>query len=321
MYVIRSSVVVLTFAMLHGSLHAQTKADEPGRRVLVADYSKKRIAIVDAKGTLEWEHKVADIHDLHMLPTGNVLCQLSWTRIVEIDPRSNKIVWEYDAKKSNGNEGKAVEVHAFQRVADGVTMIAESGPARIIEVDRAGKLLREIKLSVGKPHPHRDTRLVRKLANGNYLVCHEGLGMVREYDAAGKIVWEYAVPLFDQKPRGGHGVEAWGNAVFAAVRLGNGNTLVSTGNGHSVIEVTSDKKIVWHLKQDDLPGIKLAWVTTLQVLPNGNIILGNCHAGPNNPQIIEITREKRVVWTFRDFTNFGDATANSEVLDVKGSLR
>src|ERR1019366_3433385 len=201
-------------------------------------------------------------------------------------------------------------------------MIAESGPARIIEVDQAGKLLREIKLSAGKPSPHRDTRLVRKLDTGNYLVCQEALGAVREYDSAGKIVWDYAVPLFAKKAMGGHGVEAWGNAVFAAVRLGNGNTLISTGNGHSVIEVTPDKKIVWHLEQDDLPGIKLAWVTSLQVLPNGNIVLGNCHAGAKKPQIIEITRDKRVVWTFHDFTNFGDATSNSMVLDGKGkSLR
>jgi hypothetical protein len=312
----------LLFVLLATS--ALTKAEEPktSHRVLVADYSKRRLAIVDARGKIEWEHKIADLHDLHMLPTGNILCQLSWTRIVEIDPRNSKIVWEYDSKKMNGNQGKPVEVHSFQRLADGATMIAESGPGRIIEVDRDGKLLREIKLSTGKPNPHQDTRLVRKLDTGNYLVCQEALGAVREYDSAGKIVWDYPVPLFDQKPRGGHGAEAWGNAVFAAVRLANGNTLISTGNGHSVIEVTTEKKIAWRLKQDELPGIKLAWVTTLEVLPNGNIVLGNCHAGPKNPQIIEITRDKRVVWTFHDFTNFGDATSNSMILDVKGkSLR
>ena len=294
------------------TLHAQD--DNESRRIVVADYSKRRIAIVDAKGKIEWEYKTGDLHDLQPLAEGNLLFQTSFTRLVEVDPKTNKIIWDYDAKKSNGNEKRVVEVHAFQRLADGVTMIAESGPARIIEVDRAGKLLREVKLKVAKPSAHRDTRLVRKLENGHYLVCQEGEGAVREYDGAGKVVWDYAVPLFDQKPRGGHGLEAWGNAVFAAVRLADGNTLISTGNGHSVIEVTPDKKIVWHLKQDDLPGIKLAWVTTLQVLPNGNIVLGNCHAGPTNPQIIEITRDKRVVWTFRDFTNFGDATSNSAVL-------
>ena len=44
-----------------------------------------------------------------------------------------KPVWEYDGK-GNGNAGKPVEVHAFQRLSDGGTMIVESGPAQIIEV-------------------------------------------------------------------------------------------------------------------------------------------------------------------------------------------
>jgi len=283
---------------------------------LIADDSTRRIAIVAADGKIEWEHKIGPIHDLHLLPSGNVLCQLSWTHIVEIDPRTNKVVWEYDSSKKNGNEGKHVEVHAFQRLADGITMIVESGPGRIIEVDKKGTLVRQIPLKIVQPSPHSDTRLVRKLETGNYLVCHESQAVVREYDPTGKIVWDYPVPLFGEKPKGGHGPEAFGNSVFAAVRLANGNTLIATGNGHSVLEVTPAKDIVWSIKQNDLPKIQLAWVTTLQVLPNGNIVLGNCHAGPNDPQVIEITRDKRVVWSFLDFKNFGNSTPNSQVLDV-----
>ena len=308
-----------TFVVLAVALSIQA-ADAPGHRLLVADDSMRRIAIVDANGKIEWEHKIGPIHDLHMLPGGNILFQLSWTRIVEIDPKNNKIVWEYESATRNGNQGKQVEVHSFQRLADGVTMIAESGPARIIEVNQAGDIVHQIALKVANPHPHRDTRLVRKLTNGHYLVAHEGDGAVREYDGAGKVVWDYDVPLFGEKPRPGHGPESFGNSVFAALRLPSGNTLISTGNGHSVIEVTPAKEIVWHLKQHDLPKITLAWVTTLQVLPSGNIVLGNCHAGKDNPQVIEITRGKREVWTFHDFNNFGNSTPNSEVLDVTGPV-
>jgi outer membrane protein assembly factor BamB len=315
----RLLIAVATFGLLTTANHAQEKS--VAHRLLVADYSKHRIAIVDPAGKIEWEHKVGDIHDLHALPNGNVLFQTSWTRLVEMDPKTNKVVWEYDSATSNGNRGRAVEVHAFQRLPGGVTMIAESGPARIIEVDPAGKLVRAIKLKVKNPHPHRDTRLVRKLDSGNYLVCQEGEGAVREYDPAGKVVWEYAVPLFGEKPRPGHGPESYGNAVFAAVRLPSGNTLLTTGNGHRVLEVTPAKEIVWKLEQKDVPDIRLGWLTTLQVLPNGNIVFGNCHAGPKNPQVVEVTRDKRVVWTFHDFKNFGDATSNSQVLDAGKSLR
>jgi outer membrane protein assembly factor BamB len=302
---------------------AAKPAPGKNRPLLIADYSKKRIAIIGADGETQWEHRIRDIHDLHMLDNGNVLFQDSWTHIVEMNPKTNEVIWEYDSAKRNGNEGKAVEVHAFQRLPDGVTMIAESGPARIIEVDRDGKIVHQIKMKVANPHPHRDTRLVRKLDNGHYLVCHEAEGAVREYDGDGKVVWEYEVPLFGKPPRGGHGLEAFGNAVFAAVRLKNGNTLIATGNGHSVIEVTPapGNEIVWKIDQHDLPGVALAWVTTLQVLPNGNIVIGNCHAGPANPQLVEVTRDKKVVWTFKDFERFGDATSNSQVLGVEGSIR
>lgn len=296
------------------SLQTETPS-APGRRVLAADYSTNRIAIICADGAVEWEHPIDSIHDLQVLPTGNVLFQTTWTRIVEVDPSSGDIVWEYDADKKNGNRGKRVEVHSFQRLPNGDTMIAESGVGRIIEVDAEGNLEHEVALKVGNPDPHRDTRLVRKLAGGNYLVAHEGDGVVREYDGAGNLVWEYAVPLFGKEPRGGHDASAWGNALFAAERLDSGNTLIATGNGHSVIEVTPQKEIVWHLKQDDVPGVTLAWVTTLQPLPNGNLIIGNCHAGPKNPQIIEVTRDKQLVWQFTDFERFGDALSNSFVID------
>jgi hypothetical protein len=290
------------------------------RRVLAADYSTRRIAIVDGAGKVEWQYPIDNLHDLHHLPSGNILFQTSMTRLLELDPKTNKVVWEYDSGKMNGNEGKRIEVHAFQRLPDGLTMIAESGVSRIIEVDASGKIVRQIKLKVAKPDAHRDTRLVRKLTNGHYLVAHEGEGAVREYDGDGKVVWDYPVPMFGKQPRDGHGPEAFGNSVFSAVRLPTGNTLIATGNGHSVIEVTPDKKIVWEVHQDDLKGVKLAWVTTLQVLTNGNIVVGNCHAGKDNPQIVEVNRDKQVVWTFHDWKNFGDATSNSQVLGVDGPV-
>ena len=290
------------------------------RRVLAADYSTKRIAIVNGAGEVEWEHPIDDIHDLHMLPDGHVLFQTSMTHLLEVDPATNKTVWEYDAQKSNGNEGRKLQVHSFQRLPDGNTMIAESGVGRIIEVDRSGKLIKQIKLKVAKNDPHRDTRLVRKLDNGHYLVAHEAEGAVREYDGEGNVVWDYPVPMFGKEPKGGHGPEAYGNSVFGAVRLPSGNTLVATGNGHAVLEVTPDKKIVWEIHQDDLKGVKLAWVTTLQVLPDGNVVLGNCHAGKDNPQVVEVNREKQVVWAFKDMKHFGDATSNSQVLDVGGPV-
>ncbi len=288
---------------LHSAAAEQTGAP---RRFLAGDDSTQRLAIVAADGSLEWEMKVSAIHDASILPNGNILLQQGWHKIVEVTP-NHKTVWEYDSGKMNGNAGKSVEVHAFQRLENGLTMIAESGPCRIIEVDKAGVIRHQIALKVKKGNSHSDTRLVRKLSNGNYLVAHEDDGVAREYDSKGLVVWEFEVPMFGRESKPGHGPEGFGNRLFSATRLPNGNTLIGSGNGHSILEVTPQKKIVWKVEQKDLPGITLAWVTRAERLPNGNTFFGNCHAGPDNPQIIEITPDKKVVWTFKDFKNFGNS--------------
>ncbi len=308
-------VVLLGFLLILSNI---LSAAEPTRRFIAADSSKNRVAIVDESGKTEWEHKIGPLHDLHVLPGGNVLLQTSWTEVAEIHPSDGKVVWKYDATKRPENRGKPLEIHAFQRQVDGRTMVAESGPGNIIELDQDLKVVHTMALKVSTPDAHRDTRLVRKLDSGNYLVCHEGDGLVREYSPDGKTIWEFEVPLFERKPAGGHGVEAFGNQCFSAVRLPGGNTLIGTGNGHSVLEVTPAGQTIWSLHQNDLPGMQLAWVTSLQVLPSGNILINNCHAGPENPQLIEVNRDKRVVWSFRDFDRFGDSLTNSQMLTVDG---
>ena len=285
-------------------------------RVLVQ--GNGRLAIVDAQGQIEWDMPWGGIHDLHVLSNGHIMVQQGAAKVVEIDPKAKKVVWSYDSAAMNGNKGKTVEVHSFQPLDDGKIMIAESGSGRIIEIDRAGTIQRAIKLKTKQPSPHQDTRLVRKLPTGNYLVCHEKDGAVREYDNKGTVVWEYDIPLFDQTPRGGHGLEAWGNQTFAAVRLKNSNTLISTGNGHALLEVTPAKKIVWQIHQRDLPNIVLAWVTTIEALPNGNYLIGNCHAGKGQPLLVEIEpKMRRVVWTFDQFDRWGNSVSNTKILDHK----
>ena len=179
-------------------------------------------------------------------------------------------------------------------------MIVESGPARIIEVDADGKIHKQVALKVEHQNPHTDTRLVRKLDNGNYLVAHEGDNkVVREYDGDGKIVWEYKT----------------GTKVYSAIRLKNGNTLIGMGDGHRVIEVNKDGKTVWSVEEKELPGITLAWVTMVERLSNGNTLIVNCHGGENNPQLVEVDPDKKVVWTFKDFRRFGNSLPVARIIE------
>lgn len=281
-------------------------------RVLGQD--KGRVAIVDDTGKVEWDAPCPGVaHDISLLPNGNVLTQTSGSNVVEIDRATKQVVWTYEPKPKAPYDGR-IEIHAFQRLPNGLTMIAETGNKRIVEVDKTGQVVHEVPLTVENPNPHRDTRLVRRLASGNYLACHEADGTVREYDPTGKVVWSYKLDLNNRPRTDGH--DGHGTEVFGAVRLNNKNTLIAGGNNNRVIEVNPAGNIVWSLEHDELPGVRLFWVTTLEVLPNGSMIIGNTHAGPNNPQLVYVSRDKKLLWQFRNFETFGNDLAAAQVLDL-----
>ncbi len=311
----RIRLVVLLLS-LTGTISSLSAA-EPARRILGEDGG--RVAIVDERGDVQWEYRTGtQSHDLWMLENGNVLLAASPTTVAEVTP-SKEVVWKYEAKPKAGYDGK-IEIHAFQPLADGSVMVAESGNRRIVEVDRDGTIIHEVPLVVMHPDAHRDTRLARKLDNGHYLVCHEADATVREYDQRGKVVWSYTIDLGGRPESPGHGPEGHGTSLYSAYRLPNGNTLIGGGNNNRVLEVSPDGEIVWSVDQKELPGVTLAWVTMLHPLPNGNVIIGNCHAGRQNPQLIEVTRDKKIVWTFKDFKTFGNGLAATRVIGEKGDV-
>ena len=157
-----STVVAFCLMLIMPELHGA----EPTRRFIAADSSKSRVAIIGADGKTEWEYKIGPLHDLHVLPNGNVLLQITWTEVLEINPKNDEVVWRYDAAKRAENKGQRLEIHAFQRLADGTTMVAESGPGNIIELDADVKLLRSMAMKVRQPDPHRDTRVFTGRENG-----------------------------------------------------------------------------------------------------------------------------------------------------------
>ena len=187
-----------------------------------ASYGKNILAICDADGHVIWSHATegpreghAGHHDVQLLENGNILFHDSWTKLTEIT-LDKQVVWTYDSAEMNGNAGKRVDVHAFARLANGRTMITESGVGRIIEVDRDGTIAHQFSL---KPGGTQSTRLVRITPDGNYLVCSESPGVVTEYNRQGEVVWDYLI----------------NTRVYGAIRLKNGNTLIASGNGHSVV--------------------------------------------------------------------------------------
>jgi hypothetical protein len=265
---------------------------------LCCDYPGGKVCQVSAEGKIEWQYDCKNPQDCWRLPNGNTLfCFVSGA--LELTPEK-KVAWEYKAPEK-------VEVHACQPLPDGNVMIVECGTSRIIEVDRSGKIAKEIKLTtLPDVKLHNQFRGTRKLANGHYVVCFKGEGRIVELDGDGKELRSVKVP---GDPHG-------------ALALPDKHLLVTCGDGHQVIEFDETGKAVWELNENDLPGNPLRLMAGCQRLPNGNtvfcIYLGHGHLG-EQAQVIEVTRDKKVVWQVADHTQFKSIN-QIQLLDVPGDV-
>ena len=62
------------------------------------------------------------------------------------------------------------------------------------------------------------------------------------------------------------------------------------------------------------------WVTQLQALPNGNIVVTSTHAEGETPQTFEVNHAKEVVWRFLAWETFGNDPCANMLLDIEGEI-
>jgi hypothetical protein len=142
---------------------------------------------------------------------------------------------------------------------------------------------------------------VRYTAQGTYLVPFLEMDQVVEYDKNFKEVWKYAI-----------------KSPWAAIRLENGNTLITDEKDSLTREVNPKGETVWELRAEELPEA-YRYINTQSAtrLANGNTIICSRGGDGQGPQLVEVTAEKKVVWVLRDWANFGPATA-VQILDEPG---
>jgi len=296
----------------------QAVQEGKGHLFACADYSGGKVLIYSPEGKIEWEYTQApSCNDLWVLPNGNLLF-VTGHGVREVT-RDKKVVFEYQGSKipverkakdgTVSKEEMTSEIYACQRLANGNTFVGECNSGRLLEVAPDGKIVKEVRLlPEGKDGGHAFIRNARRLENGNYLVAYCGSAVVKEHDPDGKVVLEI--------PAAG--------GPHSCIRLPNGNTLIACGDakgGSRVFEADkTGKNVVWEVKATELPGITLKFMTGLQRLPNGNTVMTNW-VGHNNagqpPHIIEVTPDKKVVWTFADRKAMKTASS-IQLLDVPG---
>lgn len=293
-----SSVSLLTTAFVLSSQAAEQPFMK-GKRFVCGDYVGQKVCLVEADGTISWEHKAPSCNDLWILPGGSILFTTGHG-VKEVDYKSDKVLFEYNSKS---------EIYAVERLADGNTFVGECNSGKLLTLDKGAAIIKSINLlPEGKDGGHAYYRNARVLKDGNYLVAHYGSKEVIEYSPEGKIIWQA------KTPGGPHSV----------CRSDNGNTIVACGDNGTpcLLEINPKGEIVWQLSNADLEGEPLKFLTGFQLLPNGNFLISNWlgHGKLGTaPHLLEVTRDKKIVWTFNDHKAF-KALGSVQVFNKDGSV-
>jgi hypothetical protein len=259
-------------------------------RFLISDNLSQQLLIIEKDGSVSWEYPQAGwVYDGARLPNGHVLyCWFTGGKtdqqagVREVTP-DKRIVFEFPVAK---------ECHSVQRLPDGLTLIEDPSNKRLVEVDRQGRIVRELKLQVGHEQVHRVARQCRKLPNGNYLVAQEFDQAVVEYAPDGRMLRRLPV----------------NGMVYGVSRLPNGNTLIGTGGGPDigkrVVELDPQGNTVWSFEPSDFPAdTNLDWVVGAQRLANGHTVIANFLGHGKEGRgisLLEAGADKQILWTYRE---------------------
>ena len=258
-------------------------------------------------GKVIWTYQTGpgyEYDDVWMLSNGNIL----FTRmqyVAEITP-DKKEVWRYDCNNSKGTNH--TEVHTCQPIGlDKVMFVLNGLPPRLMVINtKTGAV--EINHEISYPSAtnpgsiHGQFRRARYTSQGTYLLSYLGGGKVVELDKNFNEIWNYPI-----------------RSPWAALRLKNGNTLITAEHDNLTREVNPAGETVWEIKNTDLP---TAWQLvqapqSCTRLANGNTILTSRGGAGKGPQLVEVTPDKQVTWVLQDWQDLGDATA-VQILDDPG---
>jgi hypothetical protein len=252
-------------------------------------------------GIVIWTYSTGvggEYDDAWMLSNGNIVySRMDYAE--EITPQK-KVVWHFDPEKG-------AEIHTIQPIGlDKVFFVQNGTPPKLMIVNTKTKAV-EVSHDLVSPNGggpggvHGQFRRARVTAAGTYLLSWMGFGKVVEYDKNFKQIWSYNM-----------------RSPWAAVRLHNGNTLITNEGQELTREVNPKGETVWEFKLADLPAeLKFHGCQTCTRLANGNTVFCSRGDGGKGSQLVEITPEKKVVWALYDWKHLGPATA-VQMLDDPG---
>jgi hypothetical protein len=263
-------------------------------------------------GKVVWEYSIPqftatgsiqEFDDVTMLSNGNIVYAcMSGAGI--ITPEKN-LIWQFICPPGT-------ETHSCQPIGrDSVLMVLNGPVGKVLIFNTAtNKLLKEIVIPTTSNNPHGQFRHVRWTKNKTIMVGLFAEKKVVEFNLEGIEVWSVS-----------NTPSAW-----SAIRLRNGNTLISGDGQGYTREVNMKGETVWEFTRADAP-FTIGNTQTANRLANGNTVICNWIAGNNKTeewagtvQVFEVTRDKNIVWSLSAWKNpdLGPATY-IQLLDEPGN--
>jgi outer membrane protein assembly factor BamB len=252
-------------------------------------------------GKVVWTYSTGkgwEYDDAWILSNGNVLFS-RMAYAAEVTP-DKKVVWRLDAPAGT-------EIHTVQPIGLDRVMLLENGLPPMLKVINIRTGAVEVDHEMPAPSAtdrktvHGQFRRVRVTAAGTYLASFLEMGRVVEYDKDFREIWSYDI-----------------RSPWAAVRLHNGNTLITDEKDELTREVSPKGETVWEFRLSELPAnIAFKGSQSCARLANGDTVLCSRGDAGKGCQLVEVTPDKKVAWAMYDWKDFGPATA-VQMLDEPG---
>ena len=275
-------IVITLFCLIPVMVIGQKSASGISHSFFIA--GPQFTGIIDEAGDVVWDSQTAGARDGYVLKNGNIL--VCWADEVKEFNKKKEVILSYKRAEDHMELGTAV------RLSNGHTLITESGTQpRIVEIDKKGAVVKSVPLQPETDNVHMQTRMARKLKNGNYLVPHLLAFAVKEYQPDGTVVNTFST---DYEQFGGRAAETW---PFTAIRMENGNTLVTLTHGNRVVELDANGNIVWEIDNSLFSEKPLVDPCGAQRLPNGNTVIAS-YGAQKGIKMFEVDPDKNIVWTY-----------------------
>ena len=210
-----------------------------------------RVILVDQRGNIVWQYGEFGITGCGpnqlstpvqntYLPNGNVLItDQANERVIEVRRSDNSIVWWFGqdntlcAGSSQLNNPNAAEL-----LANGHILISDENNSRAIEVTHVygqpSTIVTGHTFTTAGGLDFNGVAFASRLTNGHTLITDSNNSRIVETDAAGDVFWQYFTNNTNNNPRPGSNPMPF---PTRAVRLANGDTLISDQFNHQVIRV------------------------------------------------------------------------------------